>query len=83
MGLDMSKVADEIITDLGAKGVPFLDRCRLHDALTQYEVELSAGAEGSGSNEIRLAEKIVDAPDAYPEVIAERVAAIAKRYGLG
>lgn len=81
MGLDMSKVADEIITDLEAEGVPFLDRALLHDALTQYEVELSANAEGRGFNEVRLAEAIVDRPDAYPQAIAERVAAIAKRYG--
>jgi hypothetical protein len=78
--MDMSKVADEIITDLGATGVPFPERARLHDALTQYEAELSANAEGRGFNEVRLAEAIVDRPGNYPDVIAERVEAICKRY---
>jgi len=78
--MDMSKVADEIIRDLGAKGVPFLERARLHDALTQYEAELSADAEGRGFNEVRLAEAIVDRPEGYPKVITERVEAISERY---
>lgn len=81
--LDMGKVADEIIRDGCEKPVPALDRLRLHDALSEFSCELDANAEGRGFNEVRLAEAIVNRPENYPDMIAERVNGLMERYGYG
>lgn len=83
MSVDTSKLADEIIRDLCEKPVPAMDRFHLHDALTQFECELSAYMEGRGFNLARLAEAIVDRPQTWEGPIADQVVSLSERYGFG